>query len=367
MWPPTSTPLTLLDRLLPVYAEVLADLRAAGAEWVQLDEPALVQDRTPAELNAAARAYRELGGLTDRPKLLVASYFGRLGEALAVLAKASTGWHSTSPRPVRATSTTSRRPGACPASGWSPVSSTAATSGSTTTRSPSRPSAPCSVSPTGSTSPPPAPCCTSRWTRRPSATSTRRSPAGSPSRSRRPRRSSPWPRGWPPAPTPSRPNSPPTAPTWPPAPMPRSPATRRCVPVRRRSRTRTAAVPSRMPSGPWLSGRTSGCRCCRPPRSARSRRPSNCAPRGRTCGRGGSTRPGTRSASRTRSARSSPSRRRPGSTSWCTASPNATTWCSTSPSSSPATSPPSTAGCSRTAPATSARRSWPGTSRAPSR
>ncbi|MFG2629135.1 5-methyltetrahydropteroyltriglutamate--homocysteine S-methyltransferase [Streptomyces sp. NPDC048473] len=81
-------PLTLLDRLLPVYAEVLADLHAAGARWVQLDEPALVQDRTPAELNAAARAYRDLGALADRPKLLVASYFDRLGEALAVLAKA---------------------------------------------------------------------------------------------------------------------------------------------------------------------------------------------------------------------------------------------------------------------------------------
>ncbi|MEU4089899.1 5-methyltetrahydropteroyltriglutamate--homocysteine S-methyltransferase [Streptomyces aureus] len=80
-------PLTLLDRLLPVYAEVLADLRAAGAEWVQLDEPALVQDRTDAELNATARAYRELGALTDRPKLLVASYFDRLGKALPVLAK----------------------------------------------------------------------------------------------------------------------------------------------------------------------------------------------------------------------------------------------------------------------------------------
>ncbi|WP_405637273.1 5-methyltetrahydropteroyltriglutamate--homocysteine S-methyltransferase [Streptomyces sp. NBC_00056] len=81
-------PLTLLDRLLPVYAEVLADLRAAGAEWVQLDEPALVQDRTPAELNAAARAYRDLGALSDRSKLLVASYFDRLGDALPVLAKA---------------------------------------------------------------------------------------------------------------------------------------------------------------------------------------------------------------------------------------------------------------------------------------
>ncbi|MCT9079806.1 5-methyltetrahydropteroyltriglutamate--homocysteine S-methyltransferase [Streptomyces fulvoviolaceus] len=86
--PDDFEPLTLLDRLLPVYAEVLADLRAAGAEWVQLDEPALVQDRTPAELNAAARAYRELGTLTDRPRLLVASYFDRLGKALPVLAKA---------------------------------------------------------------------------------------------------------------------------------------------------------------------------------------------------------------------------------------------------------------------------------------
>ncbi|OQQ19955.1 5-methyltetrahydropteroyltriglutamate--homocysteine S-methyltransferase [Streptomyces sp. M41(2017)] len=81
-------PLTLLDRLLPVYTEVLADLRAAGAPWVQLDEPALVQDRTHAELNAAERAYRVLGARTDRPQLLVASYFDRLGEALPVLAKA---------------------------------------------------------------------------------------------------------------------------------------------------------------------------------------------------------------------------------------------------------------------------------------
>ncbi|MGW4493940.1 5-methyltetrahydropteroyltriglutamate--homocysteine S-methyltransferase [Streptomyces sp. NPDC004376] len=86
--PADFEPLTLLDRLLPVYAEVLADLRAAGAEWVQLDEPALVQDRTPAELNAVERTYRELGALTDRPKLLVASYFDRLGAALPVLAKA---------------------------------------------------------------------------------------------------------------------------------------------------------------------------------------------------------------------------------------------------------------------------------------
>ncbi|MEU4129966.1 5-methyltetrahydropteroyltriglutamate--homocysteine S-methyltransferase [Streptomyces wuyuanensis] len=86
--PADFEPLTLLDRLLPVYAEILADLRAAGAAWVQIDEPALVQDRTPAELNAAERAYRGLGALTDRSRLLVASYFDRLGDALPVLAKA---------------------------------------------------------------------------------------------------------------------------------------------------------------------------------------------------------------------------------------------------------------------------------------
>jgi len=79
-------PLSLLDPLLDVYAELLARLADAGAEWVQLDEPAYVLDRTPAELDALARAYDRLGRLERRPKLLVASYFDHLGEALAVLA-----------------------------------------------------------------------------------------------------------------------------------------------------------------------------------------------------------------------------------------------------------------------------------------
>ena len=34
-----------LNELLPVYREILARLGAAGAEWVQIDEPTLVQDR----------------------------------------------------------------------------------------------------------------------------------------------------------------------------------------------------------------------------------------------------------------------------------------------------------------------------------
>jgi 5-methyltetrahydropteroyltriglutamate--homocysteine methyltransferase len=78
-------PLSLLDPLLDVYAELLARLADAGAEWVQLDEPAFAQDRTEPELAALERAYRRLGGLERRPRLLVASYFDHLGEALGRL------------------------------------------------------------------------------------------------------------------------------------------------------------------------------------------------------------------------------------------------------------------------------------------
>ncbi|HEX8135750.1 MAG TPA: 5-methyltetrahydropteroyltriglutamate--homocysteine S-methyltransferase, partial [Actinomycetes bacterium] len=79
--------LRLLDPLLEVYAELLDELEAAGAEWVQLDEPAFVQDRSPAELAALAHAYQRLGTGGPRPKLLVSSYFDHLGDALAVLAR----------------------------------------------------------------------------------------------------------------------------------------------------------------------------------------------------------------------------------------------------------------------------------------
>src|SRR5690606_29330904 len=45
-------PLALLPKLLPVYEEVLRQLKAAGADWVQIDEPALVLDLIPNEREA---------------------------------------------------------------------------------------------------------------------------------------------------------------------------------------------------------------------------------------------------------------------------------------------------------------------------
>jgi 5-methyltetrahydropteroyltriglutamate--homocysteine methyltransferase len=83
---PGFSPLDLLDPLIDAYAQLLGDLDAAGAEWVQLDEPVLASDRTEPELEALRHAYRRLGTLTRRPALMAATYFGEIGDALPVLA-----------------------------------------------------------------------------------------------------------------------------------------------------------------------------------------------------------------------------------------------------------------------------------------
>ncbi len=74
--------LELLDALLPVYADVLSRLVAAGATWVQLDEPCLALDRTDAEREAYARAYRMLAQRVPQARILLATYFAALDENL---------------------------------------------------------------------------------------------------------------------------------------------------------------------------------------------------------------------------------------------------------------------------------------------
>ena len=81
-------PLSKLEELLPVYLELLQKLAAAGAEWVQLDEPALVSESVPAArgevLAAVQTAYEVLGA--ERPLgILVAAPYGSLDDALPVL------------------------------------------------------------------------------------------------------------------------------------------------------------------------------------------------------------------------------------------------------------------------------------------
>src|SRR5690606_5130927 len=71
--------------LVEVYARILDALAAAGVEWVQLDEPAYVCDRSPQEYEALRAAYQYLGGLSRRPQIFVATYFGDPGEAVEAL------------------------------------------------------------------------------------------------------------------------------------------------------------------------------------------------------------------------------------------------------------------------------------------
>ena len=78
----TLAPLALLPDLVPVYEEVLRRLRAAGADWVQIDEPCLALDLEAPARAAYAEAYAALGQAAPGLSLLLATYFGGLGENL---------------------------------------------------------------------------------------------------------------------------------------------------------------------------------------------------------------------------------------------------------------------------------------------
>jgi len=95
-------PLDRLDDVVAAYAELLRALAAAGAPWVQLDEPALVTDLLGAPSDAVAdavrRAYARLAThlspsadeAAERPAILVTAPYGDLrseaGDGLALLA-----------------------------------------------------------------------------------------------------------------------------------------------------------------------------------------------------------------------------------------------------------------------------------------
>ncbi|MFC7337832.1 5-methyltetrahydropteroyltriglutamate--homocysteine S-methyltransferase [Haloferula chungangensis] len=76
-----SDPLLLLPKLLPVYRELLGELFEAGAEWVEISEPVVVQRKDGEVLTGVAESlayFKEVKG----PKLLLAVPFGKLGGAL---------------------------------------------------------------------------------------------------------------------------------------------------------------------------------------------------------------------------------------------------------------------------------------------
>lgn len=76
--------LELLERLLPVYGEILQRLAAQGVEWVQIDEPILVLDLPQDWKNAFERAYNLIQ--REPCRKLIATYFGGLEDNLGLAA-----------------------------------------------------------------------------------------------------------------------------------------------------------------------------------------------------------------------------------------------------------------------------------------
>lgn len=79
---PALDPVSLLDRLLPVYVELLQGLARSGATWVQLDEPCLVTDLDQASRHALRQAYETFANDVPALKIMLATYFGGLGDNL---------------------------------------------------------------------------------------------------------------------------------------------------------------------------------------------------------------------------------------------------------------------------------------------
>jgi 5-methyltetrahydropteroyltriglutamate--homocysteine methyltransferase len=78
-------PITLLPKLIPLYETLLADLKAAGAEWVQVDEPVLVLDSAATLESQYSAAYTALSKVA--PKILLTTYFARLDSNITYIAK----------------------------------------------------------------------------------------------------------------------------------------------------------------------------------------------------------------------------------------------------------------------------------------
>jgi len=77
-----SERIALLDTLIPHYVSLLAQLKDAGAAWIQLDEPILGLDLPPAWRNAFEPCYWHLA--QAGAKLMLATYFSPLEENLSL-------------------------------------------------------------------------------------------------------------------------------------------------------------------------------------------------------------------------------------------------------------------------------------------
>ena len=74
--------MSLLPGLLPVYRQVISELAAVGAKWIQIDEPILVTDLPGDVLDELPTAYEQLAAAAPNAQLCLTTYFGALGDYL---------------------------------------------------------------------------------------------------------------------------------------------------------------------------------------------------------------------------------------------------------------------------------------------
>ncbi|CAH9089410.1 unnamed protein product [Cuscuta epithymum] len=73
--------LSLLDKIIPIYKDVIADLKEAGASSIQFDEPSIVMDLESHQLEAFTKAYAELESSLGGLNVLVETYFADIPAA----------------------------------------------------------------------------------------------------------------------------------------------------------------------------------------------------------------------------------------------------------------------------------------------
>jgi 5-methyltetrahydropteroyltriglutamate--homocysteine methyltransferase len=87
-------PIDLLDSLLPIYEQLLTQLKDAGAETVQIDEPILVFDLPEKSKAAFKPAYEKFASLGSKiPNLVFSTYFGDIVHNLDLLPQSVYGVH----------------------------------------------------------------------------------------------------------------------------------------------------------------------------------------------------------------------------------------------------------------------------------
>ena len=72
--------INLLNKILPVYKEIIKKLSELGADWIQIDEPILVKDLDSQVVSQIKNTLNELKKSSGSSKILVATYFEDLND-----------------------------------------------------------------------------------------------------------------------------------------------------------------------------------------------------------------------------------------------------------------------------------------------